>query len=431
MRLRSTGRTTIALLLTLLGAGATASAQTAPEPPGPDAAGRFKIKFGVDYFVQTSARHEYPYRDDQFGDSETFLWERLRPKVSGSNGRVSFLVEGQDTHSRGSVFTTRTAYLDVLNAWVEVRQKPQSGWSMRAGRRQGDFDTITRLIRTPDFAAVVRSFDMVEVGWQDANTDLRGMAIHTVDNLPKSFNTWKPGERMWTVFGRHTMGTTRVQSYLTTRYNSNVRSEGGVLGDGAIYAWETLGSTVLPGKIGLTLEHVLQLGHSSTDDIRASGLFGSVTRTFGRSDFEIRYIRTTGDEARGDGRRGAYDVFYPANAQYGALGLMRGTNSHAISFGAGHTLWRKGQLNWRLHENHLTTMNDGWYVGQSRATTVERPGARSNRIGTEWNSQFSWIFSPALTVRGGFYKLWPGAYFKDTGGANNPYEFRLQIFGSF
>ncbi len=428
MNVRPTVRTTIALLLTLLGAGATASAQSAPGPEVPGT--RFTIKFGVDYFVQTSARHDYPYRDDQFRDSETFLWERLRPKVSGTNGRVSFLIEGQDTHSRGSVFTTRTAYLDLLNAWVDVRQHPAKGWSMRVGRRQGDFDTITRLVRTPDFAAVVRSFDVAEIGWQDAKTDVRGMVLHTVDNIPKSFNTWKPGERMWTVYGRHTMGTSRVQSYLTTRYNSNVRSEGGVLGDGAIYAWETLGATVLPGKVGLTLEHVLQVGHTSSDDVRASGLFGSLTRTWGKSDFEIRYIRTTGDAARGDGRRGAYDVFYPANAQYGALGLMRGSNSHAISIGAGHTLWRKGQINWRLHENHLTTMRDGWYVGQSTQTTIVRPGARSGRIGSEWDSQFGWTFSPALTVRGGVYKLWPGAYFADTRTGGAPYEFRLQIFGS-
>lgn len=431
MRHRSTYRTTIALLLTLLGAGATASAQSAPEPPGPDASGKFKVKFGVDYFLQTSSRNEYPYANDRFEDSESFLWERLRPKISGSNGHVSFMFEGQDTHSRGSVFSVRTAYLDVLNAWVDVRQDPKKGWSMRVGRRQGDFDTISRLIRTPDFAAVVRSFDVAEVGWHDAKTDVRGMVIHTVDNIPKSFNTWKPGERMWSVFGKHAVGKGRVQSFLTTRYNSNLRSEGGVLGNGAIYAWELLGNTVLPGKVGVTLEHVLELGHSSTDDVRASGLFGSVTRTFGSADFEIRYIRTTGDQARGDGRRGVYDPFYPANAAYGALGLMRGPNLHAISIGASHTILKKGLLTWRLHEDHLTTLNDGWYVGQSRSTTIVRPGATSNRLGSEWDSQFSWTFSPALTVRGGFYRLFPGAYFTETGGSNKPYEFRLQIFGAF
>jgi hypothetical protein len=63
-----------------------------------------------------SSRQNFAFTDETYSDTETFMWERLRPKLSGSNGRVNFLIEGQDTHSLGSRFVVRKAWLDLLNA---------------------------------------------------------------------------------------------------------------------------------------------------------------------------------------------------------------------------------------------------------------------------------------------------------------------------
>ena len=420
-------------LLAGLPAVAAAQATATPRPVGADNAKPFKVTFGVDYFFQSSTRRDYPYSSDEFKDSESFFWERLRPRVSGTNGRVSFMIEGQDTHSRGSVFTSRTAYLDLLNAWVDV-QRP-SGLSIRVGRRQGDFDTITRLVRTPDFAAIVRSFDTAEVGWENKTTEVRGLLFHTVDNVPKSFNTWKPGERLWTAYGSHRIGRQRLQTYLTTKINTvGARSESGVAGDAAVYAWETLAAGPIPfGGLTYQVEHILQRGHVSTDKLRASGLFTSVSKVIHKTDIDFRFNRLSGDKAAGDGVRNTYDPFYMANAQFSSLGIMRGSNLTNYSAIVTQTFSQKAQLILRFYDSHLTSRSDGWYMGSSASQrqTLVRPTATSSKIGDELDAQFTYAVSPKLNVRSGVYKMWTGPYVTETGNHGSPYELRLQIFGRF
>ena len=412
---------------------AAAQATATPRPVGADTAKPFKVSFGVDYFFQSSTRRNYPYKNDAFEDHETFFWERLRPRLSGTNGRVSFMIEGQDTHARGSTFSNRTAYLDLLNAWVDV-QRP-SGLSFRAGRRQGDFDTISRLVRTPDFAAIVRSFDTAEVGWENKTTEVRGFVFHTVDNVPKSFNTWKPGERLWTVFGNHRIGRQRLQTYVTTKINTvGARSESGLAGDAAVYAWETLASGSVPvGGLSYSVEHILQRGHVSSDRLRAAALFTSLSKVINKTEFDVRFNRLSGDKARGDGVRNSYDPFYMANAQLSSLGLMRGSNLTAFVLVVTHTFSPKAQLVLRFYDSHLTERNDGWYLGASASLspTLVRPTATSSRIGDEVDTQFTYSVSSKLNIRSGVYKLWPGAYLTETGNHGAPYEVRLQIFGRF
>ncbi|MEO8452788.1 MAG: alginate export family protein [Gemmatimonadota bacterium] len=394
----------------------------------PDAA-PFKVEFGANYFVQISSRQNLPYNDEAFTDEETFLWERLRPKLTVSNSRVSFVLEGQDTHAKGSEFGVRRAWFDLLNAFVEVRQ--MRGWSLKIGRRQADFDTIPRLIRVPDFAAVVRSFDVAEASWQHRSTDLRAFAFRTVENDPDRFNTWKAGERLWTVFAAQTLGQQKLQTYVTTKHNTSVRSESGTLGSGAIYAWQVQSyGHVARWNVTYSLEHILERGHTSNDDVRASGLFGSLMQTYAKHhDVEVRYVRTSGDERADDGKRGTFDPFYPANGPIGGLGLMRFSNLHALSIGATHTLTNRATLAWRLHESHLTTLNDAWYLGSSVTGTIVRRNATSSRIGSETDVIFIYRFSPKLTTRVGYFGLRPGAYLKNTGGYGSPYEFRVQIYG--
>jgi hypothetical protein len=169
-RLQRLQRHIASLVLALL-AAAPVSAQTLSGAESP----RLTYKFGLNYFVQSSIRENLPFNDDQFKDDESFLWERLRPKLTVRNQHVTVLLEGQDTHSVGNQLVVRKAWLDLLNAYVDVKRG--GGWSFRIGRRQGDFDTITRLIRTPDFAAVVRSFDVAEVGWQRRRPTCVGLRL--------------------------------------------------------------------------------------------------------------------------------------------------------------------------------------------------------------------------------------------------------------
>jgi hypothetical protein len=410
-----------ALLMVAVARPAVAQTPVGPESP------KFTFKFNVDYFVQFSSRHNLAVTDEQFNDNETFVWERLRPKVSGTNGRISFLIEGQDTHSRGSEFAVRRAWLDLLNAFVDI--KGPKGLTFRVGRRQGDFEAIPRLVSTPDFAAVVRSFDLMEARWQGPRTDVRAFVFRTVDNLPNEFNTWKRGERLWTASVQQGVGRHRLQTYLTTRLTTDSLSESGVRGSGALYAWQALaaGPTGIP-KLEYLVEHVLERGHASTDRVKAYGLFASLgSEPIRGHDFELRYVRTSGDQAPGDGVRGTYDPLYMAIGPLSAMGLMRGPNLNSASIGATHRLARNLSLTWRLHEHRLNTLDDGWYSSRF----IRRTNATSRRLGTEADAFISYNFSPKLTARAGYFRLASGAYVSETGTHGAPYEIRIQLFGGF
>jgi hypothetical protein len=413
----------VAAAVLAMAAARSASAQI---PLGTESPG-FTFRFNVDYFFQVSSRQSLAITDERFNDNETFFWERLRPKVSGSNGRVSFLIEAQDTHSRGSEFVVRKAWLDLLNAYVDL--KGPNGLSFRIGRRQGDFDAIPRLVRTPDFAAVVRSFDLIEARWQRRQTDVRAFVFRTVDNLPNRFNTWKTGERLWTASVQQGVGRHRLQTYVTTRLNTDTLSESSVRGSGAVYAWQTLasGPTGVP-KLDYLVEHVLERGHASTDRVKAYGLFASLgSEPISGHDFELRYVRTSGDQANGDGIRGAYDIFYMAIGPLSPLGLMRGPNLNSASIGATHQLAPKFSVTWRLHEHRLNTLNDGWYSSRF----IKRTDATSPRLGIETDAFLSYTVSRNLTARVGYFRLSPGAYVRDSGTYGAPYEVRVQLFGGF
>jgi len=413
-----------------IAAGAFVQPVWAQGPPGAQEpvevrTARFSYKFNINYFLQASTRQNYPFNDERFVDHESFIWERLRPKVTLSNQHISVVVEAQDTHARGSEFAVRRAWLDLLNAYVDVTH--MKGVSFKVGRRQGDFDTIPRLVRTSDFAAVVRSFDVAEVGWVRRTTAVRAFVFRTVDNLPDRFNTWKKGERLWTAHIRQGVGHHALQTYVTTRLNTDVMSESGVAGSGAVHAWETLatGPTPFP-HLTYSVEHILERGHFSTDTVRASAFFGTLSLAPKTGhEIEVRYVRTSGDEVDGDGLRGNYDTFYMALNQLGSLGLMRGANLHAISIGGTHTVAPKTDFTWRIYDSHLTTTQDGWYSTRF----IQRPDPTSSRVGNELNTQLSYTVSSHLNARLGFYRFFQGPYLKEThpGGS---YEVRLQIFGN-
>ncbi len=397
-------------------------AEATPAPP------RLTYRFGVDYMLNASGRRNYPFSDNRFENGETFMWMRLRPHFSVRSPRVEILVEGQDTHAVGGGFSARKAWLDLLNAYIEV--KPVGGWSFKVGRQQGDLEVIPRMVRTSDFAAVIRSFDVAEVGWQKKDTDLRAFVFAPVDNLPSRFNQRKKGEVLWTTYGKTKIRALTVQSYVVAKTNSTVTSETGVPGSGAVYAWEVQGSGPTPvANLDWTVETVVQRGHYSTDDVRAWGLFLRGDYELPRGNLlDVRYSATSGDGTSGDGKRTLFDTFYAASTNFGSLGLIRGINIRAFSVGGLLRLTRPLTLNWRYFNTFLNNRADVWY--SSVTPNIARDGASSSHLGQETTLTLNYRVTPKLLIRTAYYRFYTGAY-PDPVNGHGPFELRLQIIGGF
>jgi hypothetical protein len=376
--------------------------------------------------LQLSARRDYAIHDQTFQDDETFAWWRLRPRITGKSRHLDFIVEGQDTHGAGGSFSSRKAWLDLLNAFTDV--KAGKGVSLRIGRQQADFEVLGRMVRTSDFVAVIRSFDVVQANWRDKTTDVRASFLKPVDSLPSTFNRQKKGERLWTVYGRRAIAPrTAIQSYVIARHNDEVASETGTPGRADVYAWLFQIDGPTPShRVTWTIESVLERGHYSTDDVRAHGLFMRGEVELGRGySVDARYNLTSGDAAKGDGVRGQFDTFYGAANVYGALGQFRGSNLRNFNVGGPIPISKTVTLNLRYWNTHLTTRNDVWYgaVGPN----IVNPAPTSLFAGQELASVLSWQATPKMLVRTGYFQFFPGGYAEVAKG--NPYELRLQIIG--
>ena len=401
-------------------------AQDTAHPEAPLASGRFTYKFGLDYMLQVSGRRDYPFHDDTFRDDETFAWWRLRPRFSATNRYVEFHIEGQDTHGAGGSFSSRKAWLDLLNAYADV--KAMNGVVLRVGRQQADFEVLGRMVRTSDFVAVIRSFDVVQANWRNKTTDIRAGVMKPVDSLPSSFNREKKGETLWTAYGKRTLAPrASVQSYVIARRNDDVVSETGTHGTGAVYAWLFQADGPTPARaVTWTVETVLERGHYATDDVRAHGVFLRSDVDLGRGNsVDVRYNLTSGDDGKGDGVRGQFDTLYGAANVYGALGQFRGSNLRNVSVGGAVAITKPLTFNWRYWNTRLNTRNDIWYGVFT--PNIVNPTATSLFAGHEIASVLSWQATPRTLVRTGYFQFVPGDYAVHAQG--RPYELRLQIIG--
>lgn len=416
----------------------TAAAQEAPAGTTPvPATGRFTYSFGLNYMLQASARRDYPFRDQRFVDDESFVWWRLRPSVSARSRHLDLVLEGQDTHARteaeGGAFGARKAWLDLMNAYVDI--KNLKGATIRVGRQQADFEVLGRMVRTSDFVAVIRSFDVVSTTWQNRSTDLRAYVMKPVDNLPSSFNKQKAGEYLWSVYGRRTLAPrTTLSSYVIARHNDDgslIRNEAGTTGAADVYAWlvQVEGPTPSP-LVTWTAETVLERGTWAGDDVRAWAMFLRADVALGETGhtIDVRYNQTSGDAARGDGVRGQFDTFYGAANVYGALGQFRGNNLKNFNVGGLLSLVKGPRpltMNWRYWNSRLNTRADLWHGVIN--PSFSDPAATSSLAGHETALLLSWQATPKTMIRTGYFQFIPGPY--ATRAQGRPYELRLQVIG--
>ncbi|MCE3285435.1 MAG: Alginate export, partial [Steroidobacteraceae bacterium] len=367
-----------------------------PAPAAGDAAitsGRFTYRLGVGYMFHASARQDYAFHDDQFRDDETFAWWRLRPRFAATSRHVDVVLEGQDTHGAGGSFASRKGWLDVLNAYVEV--KGSRGWSARVGRQQGDLEVIGRLVRQADFVAVLRTIDVAAVSYRNASTDVRGFVFKPVDSLPSAFNRQREGERLWAAYGRRRLNErTAVQSYVVARHNREVLSETGAPGNAAVYAWQVQVEGPTPhAAVDWAVETVLERGHYATDDVRAWAVFlRSDIRLSSTSTMDVRYTVTSPDVAKGDGVRAQFDHFYGPATYFSFLGQIRGSNVRAFSVGGATRLRPRLTLNWRYFATALHDRRDLWYGAVS--PNLANAEATSTFLGHEIDGLLSFQATP-------------------------------------
>jgi hypothetical protein len=194
------------------------------------------------------------------------------------------------------------------------------------------------------------------------------------------------------------------------------------LGGIAVIEQATTGLRVagrLPSSIDYSGEAAFQTGSLGPDTIRAWGGHGLVGRTFaavkGKPRLFGEYNYASGDEDRGDGRRGTFDQLYPtAHDKYGLADQVGWRNIEHLRAGIELKPTARLQVSGGLHSWWLASATDALYSASGAAVARSNAGTAGTHVGREIDVQAAFAYSPQLQVSGGYAYLSPGEFLKNT-----------------
>lgn len=433
------------LIAWLVGAFPRPAGAQGPVPPAHEAhAGAVTIRYGVEFWVRASRTLNFDF-DAAVDDSDDFGWNRLKPLVSVQTAKVELTLQGQDSRSYGvadlnpngtSTYASRTSQLDFVKAYVKFTPRP--GVALKIGREQADGIDVgisRKIASSSNYGTVLKSFDLVSLRLDRGRTSLFGFVADPVDNRPYALNARHAGELLWGAQVSHAQRRNTHRAYvMSRRIDANgPRSEAGARGTTATYALgvQELGPLMIPG-LTWEVDALAELGHRSTDRVRAAAVFATATHQFNANhSLWIGYHQSSGDGVRGDGTTHLFDTLYSSGFNnYGYLGLSQGRNIGDLRFGGVSKLAAPLTLTWAVHDQRLSTSRDQWYA--IFTPNVSRPDAPSGHLGRELDATLlvrpRWAHGSTIAL--GYIGYAPGRYLS-TGPHAFAHQFAIDIWGQF
>jgi len=363
------------------------------------------------------------------GDYDRYYLNRLRLSASTQVG--SFLqmsMQVQDAQVLGYAVTPAPKSvanaLDLRTAWVEIGRKGTRGATASIGRQELTFGD-GRLLASPDWGNVSRTYDLVRVAGFMPGLKVDGFYGAPVDVNPSGFHTAKQGERFYGAYATldKVPHLTLVDAYAISKDNAIVTGETGSQGDGRIVTSGFLVTGKIGKRISWDAENGLQRGHQAADVIsawathEAIGYLLSTTPTMPRVTFE--YDFASGDASATDNVRGTFDQLYASNhAKYGLADQVGWRNLRAVIVRFDVSPSKKFTVNAALSHFSLATTNDAWY-GSSGSKVVLNRKATSRDLGWETDGFVSYAVSKELTLGAGLGVLFAGDFILQSTGVQH------------
>jgi hypothetical protein len=130
----------------------------------------------------------------------------------------------------------------------------------------------------------------------------------------------------------------------------------------------------------------------------------------------MEYVFASGDEQRGDGRISTFDQLLASNHRHRGIADQVGLrNIRDLRSGVHLRPVRPLLIRLDHHSFWLSSRFDAFYTAGGGVSVPAVPGgARSTYVGDELDLQVGYEFSPHVTLGGGFGRLVPGAFLKET-----------------
>ena len=275
--------------------------------------------------------------------------------------------------------------MDLQEAYIELFRKSKTGFGAIVGRQMLSFGE-SRLVGSPQWSNVSRTFDTGRLYFRTPNMRLEVLMVSPVKVLPDAFNTPDLGERIWGMYDTFTSvwHGANFDAYALRHSQNKI---GGWTGAGTL-GTDSFGGRFfgpLPGKFAYSFEGVGQTGHVGLLTQRAYAWFAGATQkstVFGRSlDFSLEYKAASGT-AKGSATSGTFDQLSPANHdKFGQQDLFGWRNLRTLKSLETLGLNKSFALNLMYTDLWLASATDSLYNSAGSAISTSKLGNAGTRVG--------------------------------------------------
>lgn len=309
--------------------------------------------------------------------------------------------------------------VDLHEAYVELGKREGTGFDVKIGRQEVSLGS-QRLVGSGDWLNSGRSHDVVRAGYTnvEAGVHVDAIAGSLVLVNPNAFDEHTPGEHWYSIYAtfKKFLPKAQVEPYYFLKTTWNTKSELGRIGDTYV---NTLGGRILgelPGRFDYSLEMARQIGHYSTDPIRAGAgayiLGWRVARAEWKPRVSAEYDFATGDKNPKDSVRGTFDNMYCGHGYYGFADQLGWRNLRSARAGFDFQASRKIQIRFDALNDFLYTTEDWMYNVGGSPKILDR-NAPSSHIGEEADALVIFQLSKNTQIKAGFNHIFPGRYLKE------------------
>ena len=342
----------------------------------------------------------------------------LRVYAMGQDTRVPFYGTTAPNTMRDTV--------DLQEAYVELFGARKTGFIASFGRQMLDYGE-TRLIGSPQWSNVSRTYDFGRAGYRTAKARLEVLLVSPVKVLPDAFNKPELGDR---IFGTYDVfpSVWRKSSFDVYMLRHSQNKIGGWTGAGTLgtnsFGGRWYGS--LPNKLGYSFEGIGQTGHLGPLTQRAYALFFGVTRDVAVKRKQVRlsgeYKLASGTNA-GAVNSGTFDQLSPSNHdKFGHEDLFGWRNLRTLRSVDTINLSKAFALNIMYSNHWLYSATDSLYSSQGTSVAISKTGAAGTHVGQETDAFVTYKYQHH-TFGAGFGHFYKGEFVANATSHINPRYF--------
>lgn len=336
-------------------------------------------------------------RNTAFGQSPDYDVALLRQRI-GFAWRASDIVDirviGQDTraplYGPNAPNTLRDG-TDLYEAYADFNARSKKGFAARVGRSVLSYGD-TRLIGSPQWANLTRSYDMARMQWRTDNSTFEMLFASPVQIRINEFNRPTLSEHVWGTY--NTIGKKWEMYFLRHQQPGSLSS----------YMWG--GRIMQPiGNWNLTVEPVVERVTRSGPTANEGAVSVNIARKVGLVDMSAEYKFSSS----------GFDQLYPAiHDKLGHEDLFAWRNLHNARYFATWRPRKSVAVNFMYNINWIVDTQVGAFNTQNRLIARDLTGRAPHYAGQEFDVYVNWTYRRFLTLGGGFGTYVNGGFFQAT-----------------